>query len=149
MPEKKPRTINTPEVGWMPISYDFGRDQCWALIEDEDLIISAAGLYVSVMGLCMSANSNWVSRLEVLRSSIPGSSESKLAAVGALCQVGLFVEEEMDNIPGWSIDISSLLEAKNRRYEQAKAAAEARHRKKKTGGSSEGEENPPVDEPWA
>jgi hypothetical protein len=148
--EKKLRKINTPDVGWMPISYDFGRDRCWAIIENSEVTLAAAGLYVAVMGLCLSAGSSWISRLEVLRSSIPGSESSKLDAIEALREVGLFMDESQDGLDGWFVDVGDLLAARQERFERAQNAARIRHSKKgKTGGLSQGEESPPVDEPWA
>ena len=79
------RELNSPSVGWAQISLDFGRDEAFCEIEDESLILAAAGLMVAGLTACLSKDENWLSRKEVLRAVIPGTHESKLAAAEALC----------------------------------------------------------------
>jgi len=128
---KKLKELNTQVVGWVPISYDFGRDEIFCGIDDEKLILAAAGLCVSGLALALSKDEDWLSRKEVIRVAIPGDEQTKLDAAAALCEVGHWEEEVRDGVPGWRLGVTEALAAKRKRYEQAKNAAEARYSKKK------------------
>lgn len=123
------RELNTPTVGWVPISLDFGRDEAFADIEDENLTLAAAGLMVAALAACLSKDEDWVSRNEVLRSLIPGTKESKLAAAEVLCSVGLWAPESRGGRDGWLVGVASSLAAKRERFEHASNAAKVRYRK--------------------
>lgn len=131
MSSKQLKELNTQVVGWVPISYDFGRDEIFCEIEDEGIILAAAGLAVAGLALALSKDDDWISRKELLRVCIPGSADSKLAAAQALCDVGHWEDEERDGVAGWRLGVQSALLAKRKRYDQAKSAAEARYAKKK------------------
>lgn len=122
------RELNTPSVGWVPISLDFGRDEALCEIEDENIILAAAGLAVAGIAACLAKDGNWLSRNEVLRVVIPGSPESKLLAAEALCSVGLWEEEVRGSIPGWRLGVESALAEKRKRIESATNAANARYK---------------------
>lgn len=123
------RELNTPTVGWVPISLDFGRDEAFADIEDESLTLAAAGLMVAALAACLSKDETWISRNEVLRSLMPGTKESKLAAAEALCLVGLWAPMEQGGREGWLVGAGSALAAKRERFEHASNAAKSRYRK--------------------
>jgi hypothetical protein len=123
------RELNTPTVGWVPISLDFGRDEAFADIEDENLTLACAGLMVAALAACLSKDEDWISRNEVLRSLIPGTKESKLAAAEALCSVGLWAPQDRGGRDGWVVGVSSALAAKRERFEHASNAAKVRYRK--------------------
>lgn len=126
--EKSMRELNTPTVGWVPVSLDFGRDEALCEIEDESLILAAAGLAVAGLAACLAKDDDWLSRKEVLRVVIPGTTESKLAAAEALCSVGLWMEEDRAGIPGWRLGVSTALRDKRKRIENATNAANARYK---------------------
>jgi hypothetical protein len=123
------RELNTPTVGWVPVSLDFGRDEAFADIEDESITLAAAGLMVAALAACLSKDEDWISRNEVLRSLIPGTKESKLEAAAALCLVGLWAPENRGGREGWIVGVSSALAAKRERFEHASNAAKVRYRK--------------------
>ena len=123
------RELSIPKIGYVPTSLDFGRDEIFSDIEDEKLILPAAGLAVATLAHCLSKDDDWVSRNEVLRVVIPGDPELKLAAARALCDVGLWAEQERGGKPGWAIGMSEALKDKRERYEHASNAARARYRK--------------------
>ena len=123
------RELNSPTVGWVQISLDFGRDEIWSDIEDQALVLSAAGLMVATLAHCLSKDDDWVSRNEVLRSLIPGEPDNKLAAANALCEVGIWAEQERGGKSGWVIGCTSALEAKRERFTNASNAARNRWRK--------------------
>lgn len=137
MSNKQLKELNTQVVGWVPISYDFGRDEIFCEIEDEGIILAAAGLAVAGLALALSKDDDWLSRKELLRVCIPGTSESKLSAAQALCDVGHWEVEERDGLAGWRLGVETALLAKRKRYDQAKSAAEARYSKKKPSGDLE------------
>jgi hypothetical protein len=122
------RELNTPSVGWVPISLDFGRDEALCEIEDENIILAAAGLAVAGVAACLAKDGNWLSRNEVLRAVIPGSKETKLAAAEALCSVGLWEEESRGSVQGWRIGVESALAEKRKRIDNATNAANARYK---------------------
>jgi hypothetical protein len=130
MSNKPLKELNTQIVGWVPISYDFGRDEIFCQIEDDQIILAAAGLAVAGLALALSKDDNWISRMELLRVSIPGDSGVKLAAAQALCEVGHWEPEQRDGVEGWRLGVDTALADKRRRYNQAKNAANARHGKK-------------------
>lgn len=125
------RELNTPTVGWVPISLDFGRDEALCAIDDEDLILSAAGLMVAAVALCLSKDDDWLSEKEVFRVAIPGSKEVKILAAQALCSVGLWAIESQGGEPGWKIGVQTALADKRKRIESATRAANARYAKAK------------------
>ena len=125
------RELSNPKIGYVPISLDFGRDEVFSDIDDERLILPAAGLAVAALAHCLSKDDDWLSRNELLRVVIPGDSETKLAAAEALCEVGLWVAEVRGGKDGWMIGMSSALADKRARYEHASNAARARYRKAK------------------
>lgn len=132
MNELKPlRELNTPTVGWVPISLDFGRDEALCAIDDEDMILPAAGLMVASVALCLSKDDDWISEKEVFRVAIPGSKAAKLAAAAALCSVGLWAEEQRGGEPGWRVGVHTALTDKRKRIESATRAANARYAKNK------------------
>jgi len=130
MSNKPLKELNTQVVGWVPISYDFGRDEIFCQIEDDSLILSAAGLAVAGLALALSKDDNWISRMELLRVCIPGDSKNKLDAAEALCIVGHWEFEQRDGVDGWRLGVDTALRDKRKRYEQAKNAASARYGKK-------------------
>lgn len=123
------RELNTPTVGWVPVSLDFGRDEAFADIDDEEITLAAAGLMVAAIAACLTKDDDWISRNEVLRSLMPGSKESKLRAASALCEVGLWAPEERGGREGWVVGVSSALAAKRERFEHASNAAKTRYQK--------------------
>lgn len=144
------RELNSPSVGWAQISLDFGRDEAFCEIEDESLILAAAGLMVAGLTACLSKDDNWLSRKEVLRAVIPGTHESKLEAAKALCEVGLWIEEERGGVLGWRLGVETALAEKRKRIENATRAANARHsRAKKPIRPNPLNEVTERDEPWA
>lgn len=122
------RELNTPTAGWIQISLDFGRDEALCEIEDESLILAAAGLHVAGMAACLAKDDDWLSRNEVLRVVIPGTKDSKLEAASALCSVGLWAEETRGGMDGWRLGVSSALEEKRKRIANATNAANARYK---------------------
>ena len=122
----------------MQISLDFGRDEVWSDIDDQSLVLPAAGLMVAALAQCVSKDDNWLSRNEVLRSLIPSDSEVKLAAANALCEVGLWAEESRGGKDGWVIGCTTALEAKRERFSNASNAARNRWRKEQQAKSSIG-----------
>lgn len=131
MSNKPLKELNTQVVGWVPISYDFGRDEIFCQIEDDTLILAAAGLAVAGLALALSKDDNWLSRMELLRVCIPGDSKIKLDAAQALCFVGHWEVEQRDGVDGWRLGVDTALRDKRKRYDQAKNAANARYRKNK------------------
>lgn len=125
------RELNSPSVGWAQISLDFGRDEAFCEIDNEDEILPAAGLMVAGLTACLAKDDNWLSMKEVLRAVIPGSHESKLRAAKALCSVGLWIEEERGGIQGWRLGVDTALLEKRKRIENATRAANARHSRAK------------------
>ena len=125
------RELSNPKIGYVPISLDFGRDEVFSDIEDDAMILPAAGLAVAVLAHCLSKDDDWLSRNELLRVVIPGDTETKLSAANALCDVGLWVPQSRGGKEGWMIGMSSALEDKRARYEHASNAARARYRKAK------------------
>lgn len=146
MEEKLPlRELSIPKIGYVPTSLDFGRDEVFSDIEDEKLILPAAGLAVATLAHCLSKDDDWVSRNELLRVVIPGDVETKLAAAAALCEVGLWAQETRGGKEGWAIGMSEALKDKRERYEHASNAARARYRKARERQDSvlpESQENP-------
>ena len=130
MSNKPLRELNTQVVGWVPISYDFGRDEIFCQIEDDSIILAAAGLAVAGLALALSKDDNWISRMELLRVCIPGDNAIKLAAANALCEVNHWEQESREGIEGWRLGVDTALKGKRQRYDQAKNAADARYRKK-------------------
>ena len=144
------RELHSPTVGWAQISLDFGRDEAFCEIEDENLILSAAGLMVAGLTACLAKDDNWLSRKEVLRAVIPGSQESKLQAAAALCSVGLWIEEERGGISGWRLGVDTALSEKRKRIENATRAANARHSRAKKPIRPSQMNSPVVeDDPWS
>lgn len=144
------RELNSPSVGWAQISLDFGRDEAFCEIENESLILAAAGLMVAGLTACLSKDDNWLSRKEVLRAVIPGTHASKLEAANALCEVGLWIEEERGGVAGWRLGVDTALSEKRKRIENATRAANARHsRAKKPVRPSPPLETEVIDNPWA
>ena len=138
MDEKLPlRELSIPKIGYVPTSLDFGRDEVFSDIEDEKLILPAAGLAVATLAHCLSKDDDWISKNELLRVVIPGDVEMKLAAAGALCEVGLWAPEVRGGKEGWVIGMSEALKDKRDRYEHASNAARARYRKAREQSSSE------------
>ena len=127
--EVTPRELNTPSVGWVPISLDFGRDEAFCDIEEEDDILPAAGLMVAALAFCLAKDDDWLSKNEVIRVVIPGSKESKLQAAATLCSVGLWVPQERGGVAGWCVGVSTALADKRKRFEHASKAANARFKK--------------------
>ena len=127
MSNKPLRELNTQVVGWVPISYDFGRDEIFCQIEDDQIILAAAGLAVAGLSLALSKDDNWISRMELLRVVIPGDTSVKLAAAQALCQVNHWEAEQRDGVDGWRLGVDTALADKRRRYNQVKKAANARY----------------------
>lgn len=125
------RELNTPTVGWVPISLDFGRDEALCEIEDEALILPAAGLMVAALAFCLAKDDDWLSKNEVLRAVIPGSRESKTAAAEALCSVGLWIAESRGGVDGWRIGVGSALAEKRKRFQHASNAANARYKQER------------------
>lgn len=123
----KLKELNTQVVGWVPISYDFGRDEIFCEIADDKLILSAAGLAVAGLALALSKDDDWISRNELIRVCIPGDSENKLQAAEALCDVGHWKQEARNGVDGWRLGVQAALEAKRKRYQQAQKAANIRH----------------------
>lgn len=143
------RELNSPSVGWAQISLDFGRDEAFCEIDDEDEILPAAGLMVAGLAACLAKDDNWLSRKEVLRAVIPGSHESKLRAAAALCSVGLWIEEERGGIQGWRLGVETALGEKRKRIENATRAANARHsRAKKAIRPTTFNSDPQHPDPW-
>lgn len=132
MENRQLKELNTQVVGWVPISYEFGRDEIFCEIEDDSIILAAAGLAVAGLALALSKDDNWISRNELIRVCIPGSTEIKLLAAEALCTVGHWALEKRDGVDGWRLGVDSALEAKRQRYAQAKKAADARYAKVKS-----------------
>lgn len=130
MTDKPLKELNTQVVGWVPISYDFGRDEIFCEIEDDAIILSAAGLAVAGLALALSKDEAWISRNELLRVCIPGDSANKLAAAAALCSVGHWEVEQRNGVDGWRLGVQTALQGKRDRYNQAKNAALVRHSKK-------------------
>lgn len=122
------RELNTPSVGWLPISLDFGRDEALCAIEDESVILAAAGLHVAGMAACLAKDDDWLSRNEVFRVVIPGTRENKTAAAEALCSVGLWTPEQRGGSEGWRLGVSSVLAEKRKRIANATNAANARYK---------------------
>lgn len=122
------RELAQPTAGWLQVSLDIGRDEALCAIEDEGLILACAGLAIACMAACLAKDDDWLSRNEVLRAVIPGTKESKLAAAAALCEVGLWCEEERGGFPGWRMGVSTALQEKRKRIENATNAANARYR---------------------
>jgi hypothetical protein len=144
------RELNSPSAGWAQISLDFGRDEAFCEIEDESLILAAAGLMVAGLTACLSKDDNWLSRKEVLRAVIPGTHETKLSAANALCEVGLWIEEERGGVRGWRLGVETALSEKRKRIENATRAANARHsRAKKPIRPQVFNEASEEDDPWA
>lgn len=129
--QKPLRELAQPNAGWIQVSLDIGRDEALCAIEDESIILSAAGLAIASMAACLSKDDDWLSRNEVLRAVIPGTKENKLEAAAALCEVGLWCEEERGGVPGWRMGVSTALREKRRRIENATNAANARYRDSK------------------
>lgn len=125
------RELAQPSAGWIQVSLDIGRDEALCAIEDESIILSAAGLAIASMAACLSKDDDWLSRNEVLRAVIPGTKENKIEAAAALCEVGLWCEEERGGVPGWRMGVSTALREKRRRIENATNAANARYRDSK------------------
>lgn len=141
------RELLNPKIGYVPISLDFGRDEVFSEIDDERLILPAAGLAVAALAHCLSKDDDWISRNELLRVVIPGSPDMKIEAALALCEVGLWAEETRGGKEGWTIGMSEALADKRARYEHASNAARARYRKAKeapviSSNHEEEEENP-------
>lgn len=130
MSNKQLKELNTQVVGWVPISYDFGRDEIFCEIEDDAIILSAAGLAVAGLALALAKDEDWISKKELLRVCIPGDSANKLEAAAALCSVGHWEPEQRDGVDGWRLGVTTALQQKRDRYNQAKNAALARHGKK-------------------
>lgn len=140
------RELDSPAIGWVQVSLDFGRDEVWSDIDDQSLVLPAAGLMVAALAQCLSKDDDWLSRNEVIRSLIPSEPDVKLAAAGALCQVGLWAEECRGGKEGWVIGCSSALAAKRERFTNASNAARNRWRKEqeaKPVSSSQNDEESP------
>ncbi len=143
MGNNKPlRSLHVEPANWFAINYDFGRDEAFCLIEDETIILAAAGLMVAGQALCLSKDDNWLSRNEVFRVVIPGSKETKMAAAEALCSVDLWTEEERGGIPGWRLGVDDALQAKRDRHNKAQNAAKARYSRTVVVPEPTEEENP-------
>lgn len=142
------RELNSPSIGWAQISLDFGRDEALCEIEDEGQILAAAGLMVAGLTACLSKDDNWLSVKEVMRAVIPGSQESKLRAARALCEVGLWVEEERGGVPGWRLGVETALSERRRRIENATRAANIRHARARVSSRVEEPLESPMDDPW-
>lgn len=143
MEKKILKELNTQLVGWVPISYEFGRDEIFCEIEDDTIILAAAGLAVAGLALALSKDDNWMSKNELIRVCIPGSTEIKMSAAKALCDVGHWAVESRDGLDGWRLGVDSALQAKRQRYAHAKKAADARYAKAKAEAAiTSTEENP-------
>lgn len=125
------RELNTPTVGWVPISLDFGRDEALCEIDDEDMILPAAGLMVAALAFCLAKDDDWLSKNEVMRAVIPGSRDSKVKAADALCSVGLWIVESQGGVDGWRIGVGSALAEKRKRFQHASNAANARYKQER------------------
>ena len=123
MSNKTNRELASPTIGWAQISLDFGRDEAWSDIDDPEMVLASAGL-----AHCLSKDDDWLSRNEVLRSLIPGSEDSKLAAAATLCEIGVWAPEQRGGKDGWVIGCDSALAAKRKRVTNASNAARARYR---------------------
>jgi hypothetical protein len=122
------RELESPTIGWAQISLGFGRDEVWSDIDNQDLVLSAAGLMVAALAQCLSKDDDWLSRNEVLRSLIPGTEQSKIEAAEALCQIGLWQPEQRGGKDGWVIGCETALKVKRQRVTNASNAARARYR---------------------
>ncbi len=131
MSNTKPlRALTVQIANWFPISWDVGRDPVLADIEDENLVLPCLGMHVCGIALCLAKDDERLSRNEVMRIGIPGSRESIVEAAKALCDVGMWADEERDGVPGWRLGLGNVLDDKRERHRKAKAAADARYGRK-------------------
>ena len=122
------KKATTPAPGWWAVHHHIGNDRRFALIP-EDKVLMCLGLMVAATGWGIAFETEIVTEADLRRHAIVGaaSTETVLDAAKHLVTAGIWTE-----IPGVGFDSGAgeHILAKQERIEKARAAVEARMRKR-------------------
>jgi hypothetical protein len=119
---------STPAPGWWAVQHHVGNDRRLALLP-QDKVLTCLGLLVAATGWSIAFETEIVTEADLTRHAIVGaaSTASVMEAAELLVEAGIWME-----VPGLGFDTGAAehIQAKKDRIDKARAAVEARLRKR-------------------